>query len=130
VKVSVTSILRESRCRGKFCRRDDESSETRRTLCRRRRWNLSAGARCRRNVWDDDRVVSVSYSEPAVLWRLRDAAGNQARATIIPGNPQSTLVIFVNDRFERGENFEDWSDALARANEVRSSLMESGWSPE
>ena len=86
--------------------------------------------RCRRNVWDDDRVVSVSYSEPAVLWRLRDAAGNQARATIIPGTPQSTLVIFVNDQFERGENFEDWSEALTRADEVRSSLMESGWSPE
>ena len=86
--------------------------------------------RCRRNVWDDDRVVSVSYSEPAVLWRLRDAAGNQARATIIPGTPQSTLVIFMNDQFERGENFEDWSEALARADEVRASLTESGWSSE
>ena len=55
--------------------------------------------------------------------------GNQARATIIPGTPQSTLVIFMNDQFERGENFEDWSEALARADEVRASLLtESGWS--
>lgn len=65
-----------------------------------------------------------------MLWRLRDAAGNQARATIIPGTPQSTLVIFMNDQFERGENFEDWSEALARAAEVRASLTESGWSSE
>ena len=86
----------------------------------------------RPNVWDDDGVVSggVSYSEPAILWRLRDADGNQARATIIPGVPASTLVIFVNDRFERGENFEEWAQALAKADEVRISLIEAGWRPE
>jgi hypothetical protein len=64
------------------------------------------------------------------LWRLRDADGNQARATIIPGVPASTLVIFVNDRFERGENFEEWAQALAKADEVRVSLIEAGWRPE
>lgn len=72
----------------------------------------------------------MSYSEPAVLWRLRDADGNRARATIIPGAPQSTLVIFLNDRFERGENFEEWDQALARADQVRASLVEAGWRPE
>jgi hypothetical protein len=83
-------------------------------------------------LWDDHRIVnaSVSYSEPAVLWRLRDPEGNRARATIIPGVPRSTLVIFVNDRFERGENFEEWALALARADEVRASLVEAGWRPE
>ena len=83
-------------------------------------------------LWDDHRIVnaSVSYSEPAVLWRLRDPEGNRSRATIIPGVPQSTLVIFVNDQFERGENFEEWALALARANEVRASLVEAGWRPE
>jgi hypothetical protein len=99
-------------------------------LCRRGFLSRLVRVRSRRNVWDDDRVVSVSYSEPAVLWRLRDAEGNQARATIIPGVPQSTLVIFLNDRFERGENFEEWAQALARANEVRASLVEAGWRPE
>jgi hypothetical protein len=74
--------------------------------------------------------VSVSYSEPAVLWRLRDVDGNQARATIIPGVPQSTLVIFMNDRFERGENFGEWAQALARADEVRTSLIKAGWRAE
>ena len=72
----------------------------------------------------------MSYSEPAVLWRLRDSEGNQVRATIIPGVPQSTLVIFVNDRFERGENFEEWALALARADEVRAALVKAGWRPE
>ena len=65
-----------------------------------------------------------------MLWRLRDVDGNQARATIIPGVPQSTLVIFVNDKFERGENFEDWAQALARADEVRASLIKAGWRAE
>jgi hypothetical protein len=74
--------------------------------------------------------VTVSYSEPAVLWRLRDAEGNQARATVIPGVPQSTLVIFLNDQFDRGENFEEWAQALARADEVRASLLEAGWRAE
>jgi len=83
-------------------------------------------------VWDDDRIGSsgVSYSEPAVLWRLRDLDGNQARATIIPGIPQSTLVIFVNDQFARGQNFEEWAQAIARADAVRASLVEAGWRPE
>jgi hypothetical protein len=83
-------------------------------------------------VWDDYRIVSgsASYSEPAVLWKLRDLDGNQARATIIPGVPQSTLVIFVNDQFERGENFEEWTQALGRAEEVRASLITAGWQPE
>jgi hypothetical protein len=74
--------------------------------------------------------VNVSYSEPAVLWRLCDADGNHARATIIPGVPHSTLVIFLNDQFEKGENFEEWAQALARADEVRASLVEAGWRPE
>ena len=107
----------------------DESSEMRRTLCRKAPSRPPAAVRRPRNVWDDYRVVSVSYSEPAVLWRLCDADGNQARATIIPGVPQSTLVIFLNDRFERGENFDEWAKALARADEVRSSLIEAGWQP-
>jgi hypothetical protein len=70
-----------------------------------------------------------TYSEPAVLWRLRDAKGDQARATLIPGDPASTLVFFINDRFDRGENFKDWASALARADQVRRELIEQGWKP-
>jgi hypothetical protein len=72
-------------------------------------------------------VPPKSYSEPAVLWRLRHQNGGRARATIIPGVPASTLVFFVNDRFERGENMADWEPALRRADEVKRQLVEQGW---
>ena len=71
-----------------------------------------------------------SYSEPAVLWRLKHRNGGSARATIIPGVPTSTLVFFVNDRFERGENMADWEPALKRADEVKRQLVEEGWEEE
>jgi hypothetical protein len=70
-----------------------------------------------------------SYSEPAVLWKLRHSEGALARATLIPGAPDSTLVIFVDDRFERGENFREWAAALARAEQIRKELQEEGWNP-
>jgi hypothetical protein len=68
-----------------------------------------------------------SYAEPAVLWRMRHAEGAVARATLIPGSPESTLVIFVDDRFERGENFREWGAAIARAEEIRRDLEQEGW---
>ena len=71
-----------------------------------------------------------SYSEPAVLWRLSHRDGARAWATIIPGVPKSTLVFFVNDRFERGENMTDWEPALKRADEVKRRLIEEGWKEE
>jgi hypothetical protein len=71
--------------------------------------------------------VNRSYSEPAVLWRLRHPDGGRSRATLIPGVPTSTLVFFVNDRFERGENVVDWGPALKRADEVKLALVEAGW---
>jgi hypothetical protein len=74
-------------------------------------------------------VKDPSYSEPAVLWRLHHPDGRQARATIIPGVPTSTLVFFVNDRFDRGENVSEWEAAVARAEGVRQQLLEDGWLP-
>lgn len=70
-----------------------------------------------------------SYSEPAVLWRLRHPRGDEARATLIPGRPASTLIVFLNDQFDRGENFADWGQALARAEEIRRDLIADGWRP-
>ena len=75
-------------------------------------------------------MSTPSYSEPAVLWRLRHPDGRRARATVIPGVPTSTLVFFVDDRFDRGENVEDWGRALDRADEVRKLLIGDGWRPE
>jgi hypothetical protein len=42
----------------------------------------------------------------------------------------STLVFFVDDRFERGENMADWEPALRRADEVRQALLLEGWEEE
>jgi hypothetical protein len=64
------------------------------------------------------------------LWRLRHPDGHRARATFIPGVPQSTLVFFLDDEFDRGENVSDWELALARADEVRRALEEDGWMPD
>ena len=71
-----------------------------------------------------------TYREPAVLWRVRHSNGDRARATLIPGAPASTLVFLVNDRLERGENFEEWGQALARAEQVRADLVGQGWVAE
>lgn len=72
----------------------------------------------------------VSYGEAAVLWRLRHPDGTSARATLIPGTPASTLIFFVNDAFERGENFIEWEAALAHAEAVRGRMREEGWVDE
>ncbi len=74
--------------------------------------------------------MTPSYSEPAILWRLRHPDGRRAHATFIPGAPQSTLVFFLDDKFDRGENVSEWEPALARAEEVRRALEEDGWTPD
>lgn len=71
-----------------------------------------------------------TYAEPAVLWRLRHPDGDLAWATLIPGSPASTLVYFVNGEFERGENFADWSPAVAQAERVKRQMIEEGWRDE
>jgi hypothetical protein len=73
-----------------------------------------------------DRPVRT-FSEPTVLWRLRHGDGDTARATLIPGTPQSTLVYFVNDEFERGENFKEWEPALQHAARVKERMLAAGW---
>jgi hypothetical protein len=61
---------------------------------------------------------------------LRHPDGDRARATLIPGAPASTLVYFVNDQFERGENFMEWDEALAQADLVRRRMLDDGWVEE
>jgi hypothetical protein len=73
---------------------------------------------------------SPTYDEPAVLWRLRHPDGDVARATLIPGSPTSTLVYFVNDKFERGENFAEWGPAVEQAERVKRQMIEDGWREE
>ena len=74
----------------------------------------------------NDRSVST-FTEPTTLWRLRHRDGDTARATLIPGVPQNTLVYFVNDEFARGENFTEWEPALGHAARVKAQMLEDGW---
>jgi hypothetical protein len=62
-----------------------------------------------------------------VLWRLRDAEGRVLRATLIPGSPASTLVFFLDDQFERGENFDEWGPALQAAERLKTEMLAAGW---
>ena len=71
----------------------------------------------------------TTYNEPAVLWRLTRGK-DRARATVIPGVPESTLVYFVNDQFEKGQNVADWEQALAVAERLKDQLLEDGWKDE
>ena len=73
---------------------------------------------------------SVTYTGPTILWRLRHPEGQVIRATFIPGSPVSTLVYFLDDRFERGENFAEWETALQQAQQLREELLADGWKEE
>jgi hypothetical protein len=77
-----------------------------------------------------DDLPSRTYDEPAVLWRLRHPDGDVARAMLIPGSPTSTLVYFVNDQFERGENFAEWGPAVEQAERVKRQMIGEGWREE
>ena len=92
-----------------------------------------AGSTCGQSA--DYRIVS--FRQSCQTWRATRnrpscgafaiPKGDRARATLIPGSPESTLVFFVNDRLDRGENFAEWAQAMARADAVRQELLEQGW---
>jgi hypothetical protein len=79
-------------------------------------------------VYVTDKPVTT-YNEPAGLWRLVRGR-DRARATIIPGVPESTLVYFVNDQFEKGQNVSDWARAIELAERMKAQLVEEGWKEE
>ena len=63
-------------------------------------------------------IRTMDATTPTVLWRLCHDRGAQARAVLIPGEPQSTLTIFVNDVMDRAENFDTIDVALFRADDI------------
>lgn len=69
----------------------------------------------------------MDLASPTVLWRLWSRSGEQARAVVIPGEPQSTLTVFVDDVLDRAENFDALDVALFRAEDLKVSLLEQGW---
>jgi hypothetical protein len=72
-------------------------------------------------------IAGMDLSSPTTLWRVWSRSGEQARAVVIPGEPQSTLTVFVDDVLDRAENFDALDVALFRAEDLKVSLLEQGW---
>ncbi len=72
----------------------------------------------------------MDHAAPTVLWRLWSPSGEQARAVVIPGEPQTTLTVFVDDVLDRAENYAALDLALFRADDIRQSLVGTGWKGE
>jgi hypothetical protein len=72
----------------------------------------------------------MESAAPTVLWRLFRAGSGGARAVILPGGPPFTLAFFAADQMDRAENYDTMDLALFRAEEIRRSLVEDGWSDE
>jgi hypothetical protein len=66
------------------------------------------------------------YDEPTVIWRLTRGK-SVAHATILPGNPQTTVTWFFDGTMDRAENYDSLELALARADHIRSILERDGW---
>jgi hypothetical protein len=50
-----------------------------------------------------------------------------AHATILPGDPQTTVTWFFDGVMDRAENYETVDLALARADQIRRILLKDGW---
>ncbi|MGE0363273.1 MAG: hypothetical protein AB7H93_13440 [Vicinamibacterales bacterium] len=72
----------------------------------------------------------MDASAPTVLWRLRHGEGAQARAVLLPGTPQHTLTVIVDEVMDRAENFDSLEVALFRAEDLRATLLAGGWREE
>ena len=66
------------------------------------------------------------YEEPTVIWRLKRGR-SLAHATILPGNPQTTVTWFFDGTMDRAENYDSMELALARAEQIRGILERDGW---
>ena len=71
-------------------------------------------------------MICVEASDPTVLWRLTRGR-EAAHATIFPGDQQTTIAWFVNGVMDRAEQYDSMDLALARAEDVRGTLLRDGW---
>jgi hypothetical protein len=68
----------------------------------------------------------VDPTDPTVLWRLMRGK-EAAHATVFPGDPQTTVAWFVNGVMDRAEQYDSLDLALARAEDIRGTLLRDGW---
>jgi hypothetical protein len=72
----------------------------------------------------------MNGASSTVLWRLRTPRREAAHAAVLPGGPPFTLAFFVAGQLDRVENYDTLDLAVFRAEDVRRSLVEEGWSEE
>lgn len=66
----------------------------------------------------------VPMAKPTLLWRFRRSDGTTAHCVLVPSWPRHTLIWFVSQQVEGAEDFNEWEDALMRAEEVRELLIQ------
>jgi hypothetical protein len=68
----------------------------------------------------------MDATDPTVLWRLTRGK-DAAHATVFPGESQTTVAWFLNGVMDRAEKYDSLDLALARADDVRGTLLRDGW---
>jgi len=69
-------------------------------------------------------------SDVTVLWRLRSPKRERTHAALLPGGPPFTITFFVDGQLDRAENYDTVDLALFRADDVKRSLTEDGWTED
>jgi hypothetical protein len=70
--------------------------------------------------------MSEHATDPTVLWRLT-RGHSTAHASILPGFTQTTITWFFDNVMDRAENYDSLDLAVARADHIRSLLLDAGW---
>jgi hypothetical protein len=69
-------------------------------------------------------------ADGAILWRLHSPKREQSYATVLPGGPPYTLAFFVGGQLDRAENYDTLDLALFRAEDIKRTLLDEGWTEQ
>ena len=69
-------------------------------------------------------------SDVTILWRLRSPKRERTHAALLPGGPPFTVAFFADQMLDRVENYDTMDLALFRADDVKWTLIEDGWTEE
>jgi hypothetical protein len=72
----------------------------------------------------------MGAADSTVLWRLFNDHREHSRAVMLPGGPPHTIAFFLNNTMDRVENYDTLDLAMFRAEDVKRSLLDTGWKEE